>query len=138
MTKAECIMWEGYTTPKGYGRRTVKGRPVLAHRHAWFLANGPIPDGLCVLHRCDNPGCINVDHLFLGTNQDNVDDKMSKGRHRSPTGSEVYNAKLTEDHVHWMRMAAGMGRTGASIARQLGVSRATACRAINGTRWCHV
>lgn len=83
----ECWPWCGATSPKGYGkfstgpRRTRKF--LRAHRFAWELSNGEIPQGMQVLHACDNPGCCNPRHLFLGTNDDNVRDKVSKGRQRN-------------------------------------------------------
>jgi hypothetical protein len=75
-----CIEWTGSVDKDGYGRTAVKARKVYVHRLAWELANGPIPDGLLVCHRCDNPTCINVAHLFLGTPRDNTRDAMQKGR----------------------------------------------------------
>jgi hypothetical protein len=76
----DCIVWTGERVGMGYGRVSYKGRRPLAHRVAWELANGPIPDGLLVLHRCDNPPCCNANHLFLGTSKDNADDRDAKGR----------------------------------------------------------
>ena len=81
----ECIEREGYKDRWGYGQKHVR-RPdgnwvtMLAHRWTWEQANGPIPEGLCVLHRCDNPPCINLNHLFLGTLADNAKDAQEKGR----------------------------------------------------------
>lgn len=83
-----CHEWGGATSPKGYGRVGANGRNTLAHRIAWELANGPIPDGLHVLHHCDNPPCCQTKptegypdgHLFLGTNADNSADRDAKGR----------------------------------------------------------
>lgn len=75
----ECWEWTAHRLPKGYG---VFGPGVVAHRVAWEVAHGPIPDGLHVLHTCDNPPCCNPGHLRLGTPQDNVDDMMRKGRSR--------------------------------------------------------
>jgi HNH endonuclease len=80
--ESPCIEWTKFRL-RGYGLQKFRGKTRLAHRVAWMLANGEIPDGLCVLHRCDNPPCVNVDHLFLGTHADNVADKMAKGRHPS-------------------------------------------------------
>ena len=77
---SECIEWQRCRSAFGYGRLWFKNRVWMAHRHAWFLANGPIPDGLCVCHHCDNPPCTNVDHLFLGTKGDNNRDRDQKGR----------------------------------------------------------
>jgi len=85
------LEWSGCALKDGYGLIRVDGKTVLTHRLAWELANGPIPDGLHVLHHCDNPPCRQTEptegypegHLFLGTNEDNVADKMAKGRHAS-------------------------------------------------------
>jgi hypothetical protein len=81
----ECWTWLAYRRPDGYGSLRmgtlgVDRRNERAHRLSWTLANGPIPAGLLVLHRCDNPSCVNPAHLFLGTDQDNADDRQSKGR----------------------------------------------------------
>lgn len=77
---SNCIVWDGYVNEKGYGRRHYNGKFWLVHRLEWTMINGDIPEGMGVLHKCDNPPCINIDHLFLGTNKDNVDDRVSKGR----------------------------------------------------------
>lgn len=78
----DCLEWQGCLN-HGYGQMGVDGVTVLAHRYAWARVNGPIPDGLFVCHKCDNPPCCNVDHLFLGTHQDNMDDMVAKGRQRN-------------------------------------------------------
>lgn len=75
-----CWEWKGFTNPKGYGIIAGSGQ-VLAHRVSYRELVGPIPDGLCVLHRCDNPPCYNPAHLFLGTRADNNRDMRDKGRH---------------------------------------------------------
>lgn len=75
-----CWEWTARRMPRGYGVTYMGGKTELAHRVAWTIANGEIHDGLFVLHRCDNPPCCNPSHLFLGTDQDNVDDMMRKGR----------------------------------------------------------
>jgi hypothetical protein len=84
----DCIEWTGGRTSAGYGQLYppgLKGRSVLAHRWAWEQEHGPIPAGLHVCHRCDNPPCVNVNHLFLGTMGDNMRDKTRKGRQHHPT-----------------------------------------------------
>ena len=78
---ASCIDWRMSLNNQGYGRKRVNNRECLAHRLAWMAREGPIPQGLFVLHSCDNPKCINVRHLFLGTQRDNAQDMVSKGRH---------------------------------------------------------
>jgi hypothetical protein len=78
-----CIEWTRYTDHAGYGKLSVNSAPVATHRLAWELANGPIPKGLGVLHRCDNPPCCNVAHLFLGTQVENIADMRAKDRDRT-------------------------------------------------------
>lgn len=80
-----CILWAGTTVRYGYGaiytRASGERRTVTAHRAAYMLANGPIPPGMHVCHKCDVPACVNPDHLFLGTAGDNLRDMVAKGRH---------------------------------------------------------
>jgi hypothetical protein len=75
-----CWEWLGHKTPKGYGRMRSDGKHHFAHRISYELYVGIIPDGLIVLHSCDNPGCVNPSHLRTGTHQDNTDDRTSRGR----------------------------------------------------------
>jgi hypothetical protein len=91
-----CLEWTGLTNEAGYGRLRSNGQKFKAHRLAWTLVNGIIPDGLNVLHHCDNPPCCETEpseaypegHLFLGTQTDNMADMMAKGRHHGTNGSE--------------------------------------------------
>lgn len=78
----ECLEWKS-GAKKRYGSLRVMGRRVYAHRWAWELANGPIPEGMVVCHHCDNPPCVNLAHLFIGTVADNIRDRDAKGRGRS-------------------------------------------------------
>lgn len=94
----ECHIWTAAKTSRGYGRLSAhmrKGKVQLAHRFAWELERGPIPPGACVCHSCDNPACVRVSHLFLGSQVDNIADMTRKGRakpkrwparRRSPSG----------------------------------------------------
>ena len=78
-----CWNWNGYRNKTGYGFTRIGGRGskgILAHRLSWVLHHGEIPEGLHVLHKCDNPSCVNPNHLFLGTNLDNIKDRTAKGR----------------------------------------------------------
>jgi hypothetical protein len=77
-----CLLWIGNVTSRGYGRVKRGGKVWQAHRFAWVEANGPIPDGVMVCHHCDNPPCVNVGHLFLGSAADNAQDSSRKGRRR--------------------------------------------------------
>ena len=91
-TPSNCILGKNKPDKKtGYVRiRTGSRSKQLAHRLAWEEVNGPIPAGLCVLHKCDNRACVNVDHLFLGTYQDNALDMVAKGRHGKPEAKKTH------------------------------------------------
>lgn len=78
-----CIEWLGSLSPTGYGTIWVDGKHTRVHRLAWTISNGEIPDGMVVCHTCDNPKCCNIDHLFIGTHQENMDDMTAKGRGRN-------------------------------------------------------
>src|SRR5690348_7619242 len=93
-----CWSWTGITTPNGYGILYIASRKRIgAHRASWQLHRGPIPAGLHVLHRCDNPPCTNPEHLFLGTHSDNMKDAAKKDRHKGPgvSGDSHYLRKRT-------------------------------------------
>lgn len=120
-----CIEWTGARTSSGYGHRTIKGRQFQVHRLAWEAANGPIPDGMCVLHRCDNRPCFNIEHLFLGTRLDNNLDAIAKGRaRRNPRRGESHaQAKFTDAQAEEIRtLYAAGGVTYQSLADAFGCS----------------
>lgn len=94
----DCWEWTACRTRAGYGQFKSDGRLHRAHRLAWALTNGPIPEGKHVLHRCDNPGCVNPDHLFLGSHQDNMDDMSNKGRRKNPGRSRIVDPE-TESKI---------------------------------------
>jgi len=103
-----CHEWIGKRFKNAYGQIGIalepkKTRYFLAHRVAWELARGPIPDELMVLHRCDHPWCVNVEHLFLGTAQDNIDDMISKGRGNPLRGENAPRVKLSTKQVSEIR-----------------------------------
>ena len=95
-----CLEWRGATTSKGYGVIRGDDGAMYTHRLAWELANGPIPDGLFILHHCDNPPCCNITHLFAGTNADNVADMIAKKRHHNQRRTECrYGHKFTDENT---------------------------------------
>ncbi len=95
-----CWEWIG-PTYRGYGRLWHRGKTIRAHRASWVIHHGDIPHGMFVCHRCDNPKCVNPDHLFLGTHRDNIDDKVRKGRcaRLDRRGEKGGNAKLAVEDV---------------------------------------
>lgn len=130
----ECWRWKGAPSGFGYGVLFVRGKNRYAHRLSYSLAHGPIPRGLFVLHRCDNPICVNPAHLFLGTPHDNNIDMAAKGR--STHGEKNRHAKLTRDDVRWMRWArVYSGATQRRIGAFFGVDQSTVCYAVNGSTW---
>jgi hypothetical protein len=147
-----CWIWNSYrkappTAVNGYGNLKVQGTWWLAHRFSWTVANGPIPDGMMVLHKCDVPGCVNPAHLFLGTHADNMADKARKGRVR--TGPAIqpmryvreraahFNAKLSVTDVERIMSLRGV-RSQPELAREYGVAPSTICRIMSGRRWNHI
>ncbi len=131
----QCWIYGGVLWPSGYGAMYWGGKTVGAHRAAWEMANGPIPGGLHVLHACDVRACVNVEHLFLGTNQDNVDDKQAKGR--TPSGQNAPNSKLRTRDVRWARrvLAEPNPPFQREVAEALGISYAHMCNIARGKEW---
>ena len=129
-----CIEWQGAHTDRGYGKIGPRwqGAPSTAHRASFEMQHGPIPDGFCVLHRCDNPSCVNPHHLFLGTFQDNSDDMMMKGRSRQLSGEDSPVAKLTEGEVQTIRKS---NKTQRALAQEFAVSKSLIGRIVRGEVW---
>ena len=138
----ECWIWTG-SKNKGYGmvrRREFAKYQVQAHRYAWYLTHGSWPE-LCVCHRCDNPSCVNPDHLFLGTHQDNFNDMRKKGRerHRAVNGELQGSAKLTADSVRKIRrLAAETTLTHQTIATLFMIDRTNVGIIVRRKGWKHV
>lgn len=136
-----CWPWCGGGGPDEYGRVGIggdKGKALLAHRVSWEMHNGAIPSGLHVLHRCDNRRCVNPSHLFLGTNADNMADKVAKGRHRSPTGQSNGQAKLSADDVTRIRFRYAEGESQLQIAKSVGVSQTLVSAIVRRKLWADV
>lgn len=139
-TPGACWIWTGTKDKNGYGKVSLAGSDLRAHQVAWILQNKrPVPVGLCVLHSCDQPSCVNPDHLWIGSNADNMRDKVEKGRAiGAHKGEAHHNAKLTADQVLKMRAMKADGWTTAAIARWGGVSYMVCKRAIIGETWKHL
>ncbi|AUM00520.1 HNH endonuclease signature motif containing protein [Pseudomonadota bacterium 24LQ007] len=115
-----CWIWKGARHPQGYGLIKRKdGAQLRAHRVAYELAYGPIPDGLMVCHRCDRPQCVRPGHLFVGTARDNSADMVTKGRSAHLFGERNGSARLTRQAVQTIRSESGCYR---DLAGRFGVS----------------
>ena len=153
-TQGDCWRWKAFRNPMGYGMFGVKRDVRLAHRIAYELTYGEIPEGMCVLHRCDNPSCVNPSHLYLGTRTDNNRDKLLRGRVYRPVGDKnpsrshpetqvrgeaSPNAKLTTESVKQIRIMYATGKYRlVDIASQFGVSFSTIGRIVKRETWKHL
>lgn len=135
-----CWLWEGAHRKNEYGTMWNGKAHENSHRLSYRLLVGPIPDGLWVLHRCDNPACINPDHLFVGTQSDNLKDCVRKGRHHpaSLKGIANHKAKLTEAQVLEIRQIPRVMGALAKAAKIYGVPRERLCAIRNGRGWKHL
>lgn len=137
----DCWPWAAARGGKrdGYGIIGAggdEGRPRYAHRVSWEIHFGAIPAGMHVLHRCDFGLCVNPRHLFLGTNRDNVNDMVAKGR--QTLGEKNPQARLNESSIREIRSMASEGMTHKSIAAKFGVCRPNITLIVNGVSWRHV
>lgn len=136
---ADCWEWTAHRKSNGYGQFTLrKGTFVGAHTVSYALVHGPISPGMSVCHRCDNPPCVNPDHLFLGTQSDNAIDMFSKGRASRSKGKERANAKLNDHAVREIRAATPHRGLVSVLAVQYGVSSTTIRKVLLGQKWSHV
>ncbi len=140
-TSSGCILWTGANNRHGYGKIwNEKSILTAAHRVSYELFVGSIPDGLWVLHSCDNPPCINPVHLFLGTHADNMKDMVKKGRSAKGTvkGEQCGRAKLTESQVREIRVRHANGDGKKAIAADYGIGRLNVSMIVRGKTWKHV
>lgn len=134
--EAACWLWSGDYGNRGYGRTSSHPEiSVLAHRVAWTLANGAIPAGLSVCHRCDRPACCNPAHLFLDDNAGNTRDKVSKGRQRGAPGERNAGAKMTWAGVREFRQRHAAGESAYRLARAFGIGYSAAKCIAAGKTW---
>lgn len=138
-----CWAWLGPRKQGSYGvTRSPDRRPIGAHRLAWQLANGrALGRHEYVCHRCDNPICVRPDHLFVGSQLDNMRDAKAKGRTRNPNparGERCKTSKLTPEAVTEIRRAFLAGEGCRPIARRFGIDRAQVKRIVRGQSWAHL
>ena len=131
VTPEGCWEWNGRRNNEGYGQLEYRRKATRAHRVAYMAWVGPIPEGMLIRHTCDNPPCINPDHLTPGTNHDNTMDKVARKR----LGRV---AILDEDDVRAIRAGLARGVSAASLARAYGVHQTTISNIRTGKRWSHV
>jgi len=134
-----CWEWMGIKNKQGYGLFTIKHKQYLAHRITYKSIYGEIPDGLFVLHKCDNPSCCNPNHLWIGTHQDNMNDMVFKKRQRSLFGEKHRNAKLTNKDVLKIRELYSTGEYyQAELGRMFGVYKGEICDIVHNKIWKHL
>jgi hypothetical protein len=134
----DCWLWKGTKPAFGHGQISFGGGPIYAHRFAWEEVNGPIPHGMCALHKCDVPHCVNPSHLFLGTREDNLADMRQKKRGSKPPhkfGMSHNQAKLNDDIVRAIRASNDDQLT---LSRRFGIARRTVNSIVNRKTWKHV
>ena len=136
VSETGCWIWIGcYTCATGYGRIKIDGKHTLSHRASYEMYIGPIPKNLHCLHSCDTPECVNPDHLFLGTHQDNMADRDAKGRGNAPNGEKCGASKLTESQALEIFHAKG---TNQEIADHYGITSANVGYIKRKVTWKHI
>lgn len=139
-----CWNWVAAISHGWYGSFCVeKGKTIVAHKFSWELANGPVPDGMKVCHSCDNPRCVRVDHLFLGTQAENLLDMSKKGRRArghslSHKGESHPMSSLTDELVTEARDRHAEGENVADLAIEMKVSKSAMKKAVHGHTWKHL
>jgi hypothetical protein len=138
-----CCLYTGPGSGDGYGSVCYRGKQDYAHRFSWILRRGPIPDGLFVLHKCDVRRCVNLKHLFLGTQKDNIADAMAKKRTKSYfsggwcKGTLASSCKLNEANIKEIRRRAGT-QSSRSLGREFKVDKTTIAAIVDRKTWKHV
>lgn len=130
-----CMEWDKSNVVGGYGRVQFQKHLLLAHRASWIIAYGEVPDNLRVLHSCDNPLCVNIDHLFLGTDLDNTKDKYAKGREGILKGEDHPMAKLSTQQVEEIRELLSKGINKQKIAAQFNITVRMVYYILNKDNW---
>ena len=133
VTDAGCREWLSTKSKAGYGQFKHKGKHLKAHRVSYEFYKGEILFGLVVMHSCDNPTCVNPEHLSLGTPRDNTLDSVKKGR--KPKGEKHVSARLTEERVAWIRAALAEGLPQSKVAEAVGISQSQVSRIYLNKTW---
>ena len=129
---SSCWIWIGAHCNHGYGQMRINNKMKMAHRISWIIHFGNIPEGLEVCHKCDNPECVNPSHLFLGTHQDNMDDRNRKGRNKSLQGELNGASKLKNYQIPSIREKYSTGEYSLrDLGREYGVGFEAIRRIVN-------
>jgi hypothetical protein len=137
-TSSDCWEWIGLKSSKGYGVFKVDNENVSTHRYSWILHFGNIPNKLYVCHKCDNPSCVNPNHLFLGTQKDNMQDMSKKGRASNSVGTNNPRAKLSDKDVYEIRRLKSMGIKSNQLVKIFRTPLSTIVNITNNHTWKHL
>ena len=134
-----CWLWTaGRSGGKRYGVMAFNGKPQLAHRISFILHKGKFPENLYVCHKCDVGLCVNPDHLFLGTQKDNMNDCQKKGRFPSVLGSKNPRARINEEQVLKIKELFAAGHSRSELSKKYNISKQSVNRLLRGATWANV
>lgn len=138
-TQSGCFEFYGHRNEDGYGRiRGDEKKLVFVHREIWRRFRGEIPEKMCICHHCDNPCCVNLNHMFMGTHQENMADRKRKKRYAAHPGSKNGSAVLTEADIPTIRQRIKLGEQCYALGREYGVTGEAILAIKHGRNWKHV
>ena len=138
VNKDECVNWTGAKNQSGYPIKWLNGKAQMYLRYKWMLEHGDIPPGRCICHHCDNPSCINPDHIFLGSYADNMRDMIAKGRARYAYGIHHGRSKMNPEKVLEIRKKHEAGMMIKDLCTEYGMSRTGIHKIVYRITWKHV